>query len=103
MQQPLLYGIRVYSSPLAEHVSHHWEVKKHPIKKRRRSWRPVRIEVRKPVAHQTPMVIFMHPTLLAQLKRELGKYTIGAAAARHLAEMKEQRETSAAQGDKPCS
>lgn len=79
MQQSLTFnGIPVFSHPLAEHVSRHWEVKKHPIKKRRRSWRPVRIEVRKPVAYQTPMGIFMHPTLLAQLKRELGQYTTGA-------------------------
>lgn len=79
MQQPLLlHGIQVYSSPLAEIISSHWEVKKHPTKKRRRSWRPVRIEERKPAVLQTPMGLFMHPTLLAQLKPELGKHTIGA-------------------------
>ena len=79
MQQTLLNGIPAYSSPLAEIVSHSWGIKKHPIKKRRRSWRPVRIEERKPAAYQTPVGIFMHPTLLAALERELGKHTIGAS------------------------
>ncbi|WKL16591.1 hypothetical protein QYQ99_03275 [Comamonas testosteroni] len=79
MQQSLTFnGIPVFSHPLAERVSHHWEVKKHPTKKRRRSWRPVRIEERTPVAYQTPMGIFMHPSLLEKLKRELGQYTTGA-------------------------
>lgn len=72
--QPTFCGIPVFSSPLAEQVVYHWEVQKHPTKKRRRNWKPVRVEERKPCAYQTPMGIFMHPTLYAKLREHSESY-----------------------------
>ena len=70
-----LYGMRVFASDLAVSTTVKWLVKKHPTRKRRKAWGVHRVEVKTPCVFQTPMGFFMHPTLIAQLKREKHEHT----------------------------
>ncbi len=62
-------GIRVMPNPLATVPA--WKVERHPIRKRRRNWRPVK--------HQIPGALrlgdgtlIVHPSIYEQLKAKYG-------------------------------
>ncbi len=65
-------GINVYCNDLCVEVIVRWVPQQSPIRKRRRNWRVIRVEERKPCAWQTPQGIFAHPTLYKQLKQLAG-------------------------------
>lgn len=61
-----LYGMNVVSQPLA--VDRRMEVQRHPIKKRRRQWRVVRVE--RPGCWQIGNTFYMHPELIEKLRAQ---------------------------------
>lgn len=62
-----MLGVSVSQSLLA--VKQEGKVQKHPIPKRRRGWRVVRVSV--PCAYQMGDRLVVHPTIYEQMKREL--------------------------------
>lgn len=68
-----LNGMRVVSHPLAVIQEVHWEVQRHAIKKRRRSWHPVKVTTEKPSCFQYGNTFYVHPTLYEQLKAEIAR------------------------------
>ena len=60
----LFSGVRVFESDFATTTK--WVIEKHPIKKRRRGWRPVRKTV--PGCWQIGADFYMHPALFAKLR-----------------------------------
>lgn len=63
----ILGGVKVFSSPFAERVEvTHVVVKTHP-RARRRRYSVRRVETRVACALQTPMGLFVHPTIFAAL------------------------------------
>lgn len=71
-----LHGIPVFQSALAVSVSWKWEVRKHPTNKRRRRWAAVRVKLETPCALQTPLGLFLHPVLFAQLRKQEHDHSI---------------------------
>lgn len=61
----MIGGMRIVPHPLAVKIAH--EVQPHPIKKRRRGWRVVRVE--SPSCLQMGGTLFMHPDLIALLPK----------------------------------
>lgn len=59
-------GIPVRISPFA--VAVRWEIQRHPIRKRRRNWRPMRVE--RPSVYIAIGTLFVHPELFDKLERE---------------------------------
>lgn len=66
----MLYGMRIVEHRLAFNTLVTWEVQRHPTKKRRRNWAAVRVtrEVPTAILHKPTNTVYMHPTLMAQLK-----------------------------------
>jgi hypothetical protein len=64
-------GVRIHTSQHAVKLTYRWEVHRHPIAKRRRGWRVVRVEERTPCVFKTPSGLFMHPVLFAKLKQAM--------------------------------
>jgi hypothetical protein len=65
----MLGGVRVVKSLLAETVTVRHKVVRHPILKRRRNWRVVRIEEHKPAAYMIGgHTLVIHPLLMCELK-----------------------------------
>lgn len=59
-----LHGMNIVPHSLA--VDQRMEVQRHPIKKRRRNWRVVRVE--RPGCWQIGNTFYMHPELVQKLK-----------------------------------
>jgi hypothetical protein len=59
-----LYGMKIVCHPLAVEIRH--EVQRHPIKKRRRNWRVVKVQ--RPGCYQAGNTFYMHPEIYAKLK-----------------------------------
>lgn len=67
-------GVKIISSPLAERVIVAWHVVRHPIKKRRRNWRVLRVESRMPVSYLLEDgTVVAHPTIYEAIKAKYGK------------------------------
>lgn len=68
----LLNGIRVRITLSAVSIESAWEIRKHPADKRRRRWAAVQVEITKPACYRTAQGLIIHPTLWAQLAKDLG-------------------------------
>lgn len=63
-------GLNIVSHPLAVSVRFESRVERHAIKKRRRNWRVVKHRIETPCAYQSGSTLYMHPSLVAELKRQ---------------------------------
>ena len=59
----LLHGLNIIAHPLATQIA--YVVQRHPIRKRRRNWRVVRVE--QPGCWQMGNTFYMHPVLVQRL------------------------------------
>ncbi|MBO9679513.1 MAG: hypothetical protein J7556_14825 [Acidovorax sp.] len=69
-----LNGVKVFTSPLAVKQTWKTEVRKHPAEKRRRRWAVVRFAVETPCVIQTPLGLFVHPSIYAQFRKQAHEY-----------------------------
>jgi len=74
-QLTTFYGVPVFQTPYAETVHVSWELRRHPIAKRRRRWAAVRVESSSPACFRTPQGLFMHPAMFARVREHFGGYT----------------------------
>lgn len=64
MTSHFLYGLQILVNDLA--VQYRWIVQRHPIRKRRRNWRTVRLT--EPGCLKMGNTLVMHPAVYAKLK-----------------------------------
>ncbi len=67
-----LLGIDIIENPLCVKVRVCFELRRHPLKKRRRNWSVVRVESTEPAVYMMAGRLFVHPSLVAKLHMELG-------------------------------
>ena len=66
-----LHGLNVVPHPLAETVRVTFTVERIALRRRRRYF-VKRTEVREPGCYQSGITLYMHPTLVAKLKAQIG-------------------------------
>ncbi len=66
----LFNGIEIIPHQLAREVRDEWRVERHPFPKKRKQWRVVKHHVDRPGCFQIGTKLFMHPDLVAQLRKE---------------------------------
>jgi hypothetical protein len=69
-------GVPVFRTPYAVTMHVSWELRRHPIAKRRRRWAAVRVESHLPACFRTPQGLFMHPAVFARLREHFGAHTL---------------------------
>ena len=70
LSQTLCPGAPVYESAHAVRIDRVWTVEPMPIRKRRRGWRAVLLEIQNPTVFMVNGCLYVHPALMSRLKQE---------------------------------